>query len=396
MFRSLRIRLALSHAGVLAVILIVAALAMQVLLQHRLDAGVTRELQDAAHAEAEQLSEGATLQQPPDSEIPSRAAVRLGVFDSAGNLVGDPAEVPDWLRPQDVPVTDATAGGERVRLVTVRFALSDGSPGPTVVAGRSLGPEEALLDHVRTVMFAGGLIAIAFSLIAGWWLAGLAVAPVQRAYQAQESFAADASHELRTPLTFVRSAVEVMAEDDPELGGQALSEIDYLTALTERLLFLARAERQGLALDTFPMDLGEACRSAARRSQTAHGNELAVSGPAELMVLGDRPAVEAALDAVLENVRTHGAGKAEVTWAAGSGEALVAITDHGPGLPQDIDPERTFERFFRADRSRTRETGGSGLGLPLARALLEAQGGSIRLDGTGGGGVTASIRLRLA
>src|SRR5439155_14711183 len=134
-----------------------------------------------------------------------------------------------------------------------------------IAAGRSLLPEERLLHRVRLQFLLGGAAAVLVSLGAGRWLAGRAVRPVERAYEAQAGFAADASHELRTPLTFIRSGVEVLAERDPELGRDVLSEVDYLTGVTQRLLLLARAERGTVMLDRGQVDVGAVCRSAARR-----------------------------------------------------------------------------------------------------------------------------------
>ena len=114
-----------------------------------------------------------------------------------------------------------------------------------------------------------------------------------------------------------------------------------------------------------------------------------------MIVPADRIALEAVLDAVLENVVRHGGGEAEIRWDLdGAHEAVVTIEDHGPGMPGEAH-HRAFERFFRADPSRATDTGGAGLGLALARALVEAQRGRMWLEPTPGGGLTASIALPL-
>jgi signal transduction histidine kinase len=218
---------------------------------------------------------------------------------------------------------------------------------------------------------------------------------LEAALMAQRRFIADASHELRTPLTFIRSGVEVLAERDPELGRDVLSEVDYLTGLTQRLLVLARAERGAVTLERGPVDVAAICRSAARRSEGAHATTLSLEGPDALIASGDRVGTEAALDAVLENVKIHGGGTAELCWRAIGTEAVLSVADHGPGLAPEA-ADRAFERFFRADPSRTRETGGAGLGLALARAMVEAEGGRMWVEATSGGGLTAKVALPLA
>ena len=111
-----------------------------------------------------------------------------------------------------------------------------------------------------------------------------------------------------------------------------------------------------------------------------------------MVAAGDRVGLEAALDAVLENVNVHGGGRAELRWEAIGHEVVVSVTDHGPGLVGEA-ADRAFERFFRADPSRTRETGGAGLGLAVARTMVEAQGGHMWVEPTPGGGLTARIAL---
>ncbi len=393
MFRSLRVRMAASHAAVIAVILVVLAAAGLALLQRSLSHGATHDLMSAATQEVDRLRETGRLLPPPDSDVPSSAATRIAVFEPTGLLVGEPGETPAWLRPSPDPVRDELVRGERVRIVTVR-ASRGGAPFATVVAGRSLAPEDQLLERVRLLLLIGGGLAIVLSLIAGWWLAGRAVRPIERAYEAQAGLAADASHELRSPLAFVRSGVEVLAEHDRDLGGQLLSEVDYLTGLTQRLLDLARAQSGRLALRLAPFDLAEAALAAARRSEVA--NRTSIELDAEpTQALGDRVATEAVLDALLENVAVHGGGSATVRVSRTDGRAVVEVEDRGPGIPPELG-ERAFDRFARGDPSRARATGGAGLGLSLARALVEAQRGRIGLAAGASGGLRVSVALPAA
>ncbi len=383
--------MALSHAGVMAVILLVLGGGAFYLLSHRLYSSATSELLSAAQGEATMIQESGVAKPPPDADVPSRAAIQFAVFTPDGRQLGETPEAPAWLHPYARLTTDVRVSNEPVRVITLPVTRN-GALVATVVSARSLEPEEELLHHVKLVLIAGGILAVIASLLAGWLLAGRAVRPVRRAYEAQAAFAADASHELRTPLAFIRSGVEVLAEREPVLGGDVLGEIDYLTSLTQRLLMLARAESGNLTLDRHPIDVAEICRSAVQRSRTAHGNTIALDCEGTVEATGDRFATEAALDAVLENVKVHGGADADVSVGRDDGRALISVADHGPGLPpEEIDS--AFERFYRADPSRTRETGGAGLGLHLAKTLIEAEGGTMWLEETPGGGLTARIGL---
>jgi signal transduction histidine kinase len=394
MFRSLRARIAASHAIVLLVILVTLGVALQYLLARSLDATATNELRTNALGVAGRIAEDGRVIAPPDSDVPSDAATQIAVYAAPDDaLVGEGRETPSWLLHYPDAVTDLQAGGEPVRVV-VEPARIDGATVAWVAAGRSLIAEDELLHRVRMLLLAGGVVALVVSVLGGWWLAGRAVEPVERAFRAQAAFAADASHELRTPLTFIQQGVEVLAEHDRVLGPQVLAEIDYLTSLTRRLLDLARIDA-GEAEPT-PFRLSSAVESACHRSVRALGVALRIERVTQDLVIdGDRTGAEAALDAVLENVARHGGGTADVRVRPVDGSAMIDIADHGPGMPE-ASRDRAFERFFRADVARARRTGGAGLGLALARALIEAQHGTIELAPTPGGGLTVTIALPIA
>ena len=278
MFRSLRVRIAASHALVLMVILVgLGVFPLQFLLARSLDRAATGELKAVARGQVAMIREAGAPVPPADSDIPSAAGIQVAVWGPDGTLHGEPSEVPTWLRRFPAEVTNLTVQDEPVRVVTLP-ALVEGQTVAWVSAGRSLAAEAELLHRVRLLLLGGGAIAVAASLVAGWWLAGRAVRPVQHAYEAQAGFAADASHELRTPLTFIRSGVEVLAQHEPELGAQVLDEVDYLTALSQRLLLLARAEGGHAHLPVEPVDVRNACRSSVRRSRQTHGTRLTADG----------------------------------------------------------------------------------------------------------------------
>jgi signal transduction histidine kinase len=392
MFRSLRWRIALSHSAVLLVTLLALGVGLRFVLAARLDATATRALQEAAAGVVEHIREEGSPVPPPDADAPSDAGVRIAVFAlPSGDVVGEPTEVPTWLRAYPAGLTDLGVSGEPVRVVVVTASI-DGRAVAQVAAGRSLAPEQAVLHQIDLLLLAGGALAVLASLAAGWFLAGRAVRPVERAYEAQAGFAADASHELRTPLAFVRQGVEVLARHDPELGGEVLGEVDHLTHLTQRLLSLARVDRGALELRREVFEVREVVVASVRRSERVHGSTLDASGTRPAKVVGDPVLLAAALDAVLENVARHGHGAATIADRRDARRVSIVIADHGPGLTAE-GRAHAFDRFYRADTSRTRATGGAGLGLALARSLVEAQGGRIRLEETPGGGLTVVIDL---
>ncbi|MFN2545283.1 MAG: sensor histidine kinase [Actinomycetota bacterium] len=386
--------MALSHGAVIALILLILGGVGFVLLQRSLDREATAEIVGAGREAAGYVAATGSAVHPPDSDVPSLLGVRVEVFLPDGRPVDRDEPAMTWLHPQGQPMLDLRVAGEPVRVVTIP-ARRAGRLIAIVVAGRSLVAEQSLLHRVRLLLLLGGLSAVAASVIAGWWLAGRAARPVRRAYEAQAGFAADASHEFRSPLAFIRAGVEVLGEDGSDLSGEVLGEIDYLTGLTERMLLLARADSGALKLATRSCGFSSICRSAARRAEVAYGLRTEIRSHEDPAVRADPVATAAALDAILENVAVYGGGRAEIVSAKGDRTASVEIVDHGPGM-HPTDRERAFDRFFRADPARARTTRGGGLGLPIARRLVEAQGGSVSLAPTQGGGLTVRIELPLS
>jgi signal transduction histidine kinase len=382
--------MAVSHGLVLTLIVLALGSAAYFLMARELDRTATTQVVSAAQTEADRIIDLGHAEPAADADRPSAAAVRVVVYGPDGRPLVETRGVPGWLRPRAAPVVTISILGERVRMATAQ-ASSHGVLLATVVAGQSLAPEDRLLERFRLLLWVGGLVTAALSMAAGWLLAGRAARPVRRAYEAQAGFAADASHELRTPLAYVRTGVEALAERDPELGRGVLEEVDYLTSLTNRLLTLARADFGSTRAETQSVDVALVCGHAVRRGEGTLALHVTVDADGSPIAMGDPISLEAALDAVLENVARHGGGEAVMACRVAGDRIRISVADHGPGMSPEH-RARAFDRFFRADQART-HTGGAGLGLSLARSLVENRGGRMWLTETPGGGVTTVIDL---
>jgi len=214
-------------------------------------------------------------------------------------------------------------------------------------------------------------------------------------------FIADASHELRTPLAAVSAYAELYsqgASERPEDLARVMRGIQNESArmkrLVEDLLLLARLD-EGRPLDHDPVEL-VALAADAVHTAAAVGPDWPVTLDAErpVEVIGDPGRLRQVLDNLLTNVRAHTPpGTAATVRVAEDGVgAVVEVSDSGPGLPPDEAPH-VFERFYRADPSRSRASGGSGLGLSIVGAIVHAHGGTVSASNRPDGGAFFTVRL---
>jgi signal transduction histidine kinase len=221
-------------------------------------------------------------------------------------------------------------------------------------------------------------------------------------------FVADASHELRTPLTSIRGFAElyrqgaVRTEDDVRrLMSRIEAEGARMGLLVEDLLLLARLDQQR-PLSFAPVDLGAIAGDAVHDARAVqperpialHLDESLTEAP---VVVGDEGRLRQVVGNLVTNALTHTPSDARVTVSveADPDDAAVLVlrvTDEGPGMQPD-DAARAFERFYRADSSRTRSAGGTGLGLSIVASLVAAHGGRVDLDTRPDAGVTVTVRL---
>jgi signal transduction histidine kinase len=294
--------------------------------------------------------------------------------------------------------TITLADGSRVRLLTYPTGLSS----PAVIqVGRALSDQDRVLHQYLTGLFILGLIASLLLALVSWWLAGRSLSPAQKAWDQQQSFVSNASHELRTPLTLIRASADYGLRAHPpneqeQVLKDVVDEADYMNRVVDDLLLLSRldAHRLQLARAIIPVAdlLAETVRQMEKLAQEK-GVTLGVDG-ARGSILGDRARVRQVLLILLDNaLRFTPPGGAIRLSAQPSGRWVeIMVADNGAGIAPEHLPH-LFERFYQVRTNATDDSRSNGLGLSIARALVEAQRGSIRIESAPGKGTRAHLLL---
>jgi heavy metal sensor kinase len=418
---SVRARLTLWHAAALALVVAVFAAAIFLFVRARLyralDAQLALDLTSVERVYIEeagelpdlthrfglhffQVREGETVAYQTAS-WPPPASYRTGTrVDGARRIVvaRDDGAVRDALRALVLTLAMAVPGA-------IALAVAGGY----LLAGRVLAPVGAMAATARKVSAdaLGERLPVEnpedeFGRLAGVFNDTLD--RLQKAFEQLRQFTADASHELRTPLTAMRSVGEVALQRPQEAGryreviGSMLEEVDRLTRLVENLLTLTRAEAGRISLARAPVDVDALASGVAEQLRVLAEEKdqaLTVNAAAAVRVDADPTVLRRALVNVLDNAIKYTPAKGSirvVTRRAPGGHAVIEVVDTGPGIAP-AHRDRIFERFYRIDAGRSRDAGGEGLGLALARWAVEAHGGRLEVDSDQGQGSVFRIVL---
>lgn len=244
------------------------------------------------------------------------------------------------------------------------------------------------------------------------WLAVLAIVagassavirPMVESYSKQKRFITDASHEIKTPLAVIDAANEVqeIESGESEWTQSIHEQVVRLTALTERLVFLARMDEDSAGFTMTSIDLSKAVGKAAAPFDSvavSRGKRLSTSIASGVRVHADAAAVVQVVELLLDNATRYASEGSVIELSLraasrgqGKGAAELVVSNAVDELPEG-DLDRLFDRFYRADVSRSSKTGGSGVGLSVVRAIAEAHGGSASVCGRGNQ-ITFTVRL---
>ena len=471
MFKSLRWRIQIWHAVILAAVIVAFGTTMYV--QHRQSRYQTidNELAAAVEVLAGKLQAAApatlgALLYGDDGEISNEnsfardlqklhadlhvpntfAGRRIRYEHEAPYFViwrSDGAEVKSSNSFVEVPppsINDEFHEGHRPRFRdrgSYREAYAPGPRGTFVLAGRFIEPDLRDLYNLALLLAGAGVVVFTLGLGGGWLLSRGSVRPIESisrvaadisehnltdridaarmdtefadlaqtlnetfarlesAFAQQLQFTADASHELRTPPSIIQMHQELAlskertADEYREALETCQRATTRMNSLVESLLTLARLDADGLALTMKPVDIAAVITASIDHAQPlADAKQIAVSAEvSQAIVSGDRERLGQVVTNLLTNAIAYSptGSRVDVSLARNNDEIIVSVTDSGVGI-SDEDQTKIFRRFHRVDKERSRDTGGSGLGLSICQTIVKAHGGEIKVESESGKG----------
>jgi len=363
----------------------------------------------------------------------------FSIRDKDEKIILQSDNAPSYLRFLPVPANDLNEESRSV--ANRREAARTSSHGLKVVVGRDITPDLQEMQRMASLHVLIGLGVWLFGLIGGWWLSGRAIQPIQTisqtasriadgnleerinitetdselgqlsqvlnqtfarlhdAFERQRQFTADASHELRTPITILISETQriLKRERTPEEYREALQTCgetaQRMRRLIEALLLLARQDGHAAREPNIVCDIAESLRDVIAHLKPL-ADERRLRLDAKLAATPCKAAAEAIsilATNLITNSLQHG-GNVAVTCRAEAEEAVFTVSDDGLGIAE-ADLPHIFERFYRVDQARTGTSGHSGLGLAIAKAIVDNHGGSIRVTSKAGQGASFEVRL---
>ncbi len=339
----------------------------------------------------------------PDEASPALQNMRIQWFDTTGKLdiqKGNFALQVPFQKQEDFQIQQ-TPGA----LVFTKPAIANGKLLGFVRVAHPLAELEKQKNMLFQCLLLGALVAVSVSGVGVFLLVRESLKPMEEIIRHLKQFCADAAHELRNPITAIRTNSSValrypegMREGDKEKFKAIASGALQIEKLTEDLLMLAKADQVLKQTEPSRTDLNEALQlvmEGAALSASKKALKFSYELDEQLNVLMDRDDMDCVLRNLIDNAvkYTPDEGIIKVCAAASNGGVRVTVSDSGIGIKTE-DVSRIFERFWRADEARSHHSGGNGLGLPIVKAIVEKNGGTIAVVSEQGNGTTFKMYLR--
>jgi len=329
----------------------------------------------------------------------------------APSLLLEPSQlntlVQEAMQAEDVHFVHLKAGDRTIHLVLAgNPVFVNGNFVGTAFAGTDISEQKHIMDRLLWILFALSILFLGLSSLISYFMAGKAMNPIMQAFRRQQEFVADASHELRTPLSVVHSSLEVLAAEEKkqmsDFSQQVLDdlqdEVERMEKLITDLLTLARVDSGVIEIVVEPVETRPLLESLSRSFQhlAAKKNiQLNLQMESDFTMYADPERMRQLFYILLDNALryTPSEGTISIQVEKASENTLrIAVSDTGIGIAAD-QQNRIFDRFYRADKARSREQGGTGLGLSIAQWIVQAHGGTIAVESMVGQGTSFVIQM---
>jgi two-component system, OmpR family, heavy metal sensor histidine kinase CusS len=454
----IRLRLTAWYFAVLAVVLSAFGVSAYLEMEHSIHRTVDEELQSRAEG-VHQLIER-TIQRGAPQDLPEglrehtelrQGGALLQVSDEQGNWLYRSKVMNDYgvPRPATLPKRAVDFREGHVPLRIWSRQVNVGGQSYLIQSAFEMDDFYEALEHFELLLFISIPLLLVGAAAGGYWISTRALAPVDQitqtartisaqnlssrlvvpntgdelqrlsetlngmlgrleaAFKKITQFTADASHELRTPVAVMRTRAELSLrkarspEEYREVIAEVLAELEKTSALIEQLMFLARADSGSETLHFSPTNVAEVLREACHQgSALAEAKQVGfkehINGDS-LWIRGDASSLRRLFLILIDNAvkYTPANGRVEVSLHRNDGFAVAEVRDTGIGIAESDLPS-VFERFYRADKARSRESGGVGLGLSIGRWITEVHAGTIEVRSTPGRGSIFQVRLPIA
>lgn len=313
-------------------------------------------------------------------------------------IVNDPTIVANALQAGYDLRTVEVPGKGRVRLLTYRT----GTKIPAMLqTGRLLADQVRALNQYLVFLAILGSSATILLVFVSWWLAGRSLGPAQKAWDQQQTFVSNASHELRTPLTLIRATADYGLRSQPkgqqsDLLADILNECDYMDHLVDDLLLLSRLDAHRLKMELEPISISDLFAETVRQvSKLAQAGNISLeTDSTNSLVQADRVRLRQVLLILLDNALrfTPSGGSIRLSAHPVGKWVQIEVADTGRGIDSKHLPH-LFDRFYQVAAPENDSSRSNGLGLSIAKRLIEAQNGVIQIDSTPNKGARVQLSL---
>ncbi len=331
-------------------------------------------------------------------------------LDNNGNIQQIITVQPYPIGPQIAAIQSASINGEDLRTIKTEnglpvrlltYKLPEGYQTKYLQLGRPIDDQIRLLNQYLMGLIMIGLAVLFIVGILSWWMAGRSLMPAQRSLEEQQSFIANASHELRTPLTLIRAGTELASRSLPDgepkvLLAEVMQDVDYMNKMVEDLLLMSRLDNKRLEITLKPTSVNTLLKDIQSQAKMIAGGKIVQTKliDEDVFVLADPDRLRQVLLIMLDNAIQHtpDSGQIQLGAAISRKQVAIMISDTGSGIPQEALPQ-IFKRFYKVPSHIETQNRGAGLGLSLAKSLVEMQRGQIQVNSKIGIGTQFTIFL---